>query len=160
MAYRKNNKQYKALSCELRKRDYGPNLQPARGTYSKELSILFKKLGQVTVPESSYQYNIFIQTWISSLKRSSHDKHRLDCSHTKVIMILLRELFTAQSVHLDHLTSKVFRRFKAFRVQNHFSNQGCKEKKYMFWTVLCNVVQTVASVCDILQRGHWQWAVI
>ena len=125
-------------------------------TYSKELSILFKKLGQVTVPESSDQNNIFIQTWISSLQRSSHNKHRLDCSHTKVIMILLRELFAAQSVHLDHLSSKVFRRFKAFRVQNYLSNQGCKEKDYSYfeelyavWFKLTNLFKTYSR----LQRG-------
>ena len=83
-------------------------------TYSEQLSILFKKLRQVTVPQSSDQHNIFIKIGISSLERTSHDQHRLDSSHTKVIMILLRQLLAAQSVHLHHLTGEVLRGFKTF----------------------------------------------
>lgn len=34
----------------------------------------------------------------------SHDQYRLHGSHAKVIVILLRELFTAKLIHLSHFS--------------------------------------------------------
>ena len=51
------------------------------------------------------QYNIFLFIRILSLERAGHDQHRLYSPHTKVIMVLLGQLFRAQSVHSHHLVS-------------------------------------------------------
>ena len=40
--------------------------------------------------------------------------YRLDGSHSKVIVVLLGELFTAQLVHLCHLSGQVLTGLKAF----------------------------------------------
>ena len=40
--------------------------------------------------------------------------YRFDGSHSKVIVVLLRQLFTAQLVHLCHLTGQVLTGLKAF----------------------------------------------
>lgn len=83
-------------------------------TYPEQLSILFKKLGQIAVSQSTNKHNVLIKIWVASLECTSHDQNRFDSTHTKVIMILLRELFAAQAVHLYHLTSQILRGFKSF----------------------------------------------
>ncbi len=53
----------------------------------------------------------------------------LTSSHAKVIVILLRELLTAELVHLSHLSCKSLTRLKAFRVQDHLQGRGCLKVK-------------------------------
>ena len=45
---------------------------------------------------------------------------------TKVIVILLGQLFGTQLVHLRHLLCQSLGGFKSFGVQNHFSNESVK----------------------------------
>ena len=97
-------------------------------------SILCQELGQIGVSESPDEHHIFRFVRILTFERSSHDQHRLDGSHTKVIMVLLGQLLRAQLVHLGHFLGQILGVFKTLRVEDHLSNQSClnKEIEYVF----------------------------
>ena len=58
----------------------------------KKRQVILEELRNICIFHSTDQYSVFWIIGISSLETSCHNKHRLDGSHTEIIMILLREL--------------------------------------------------------------------
>lgn len=109
----------------------------------KQDGILCEELGKIAIPKRSNKYNVFSKIRIFSFKSTGHYQHlilllvitvynynltvyiyRFDSSHSKIIMILLRQLLTAQLVHLYHLASQILGRLKTFWVQDDLSNKS------------------------------------
>lgn len=78
-----------------------------KSTHLEEDGIVLEELWQIGIPERTQKYDIFVLVGVLAFERASHDEHRLESTHTKVIMILLRQLLRAQLVHLCHLLCKV-----------------------------------------------------
>lgn len=57
-----------------------------------------------------------------------HHQDRLDCSHAKVVMVLLGQLLRAQLVHLRHLPGEDLTGLKSLRVQDHLHRQRARKK--------------------------------
>ena len=89
--------------------------------YLEEYGVLSKELGQVGVSECPDEHHVLILVGVLSLECAGHDQHRLDGPHAKVVVVLLRELLTAQLVHLGHLLGQALRGLKPLRVQDHLS---------------------------------------
>ena len=65
-----------------------------------------QELGQVTVPHGPDQHHILGQIWLRAPQAASHDQHRLDGAHAKVVVVLLAQLLAGQLVQLHHLAGK------------------------------------------------------
>ena len=85
--------------------------------------IVLQKLGQVTVPEGSDKNQVLNDVGILALEFAGHHQHRLDGPHPEVVVVLLRELLTAQLVHLHHLLGEDSRVLEALRVQDNLGDE-------------------------------------
>ena len=92
-------------------------------TYLKKNGVIFEELWQVRVSKSANQNDVFVFVGVLPLQRTCHDENRLECSHTEIIMVLLRQLLRAQFVHLRHLLRQILGRLEALWVENDLRNQ-------------------------------------
>ena len=92
-------------------------------THLEEHRIILQKLWQVAISESPDEHHVLIFVRVLSLERAGHDQHRLECSHAKVVVILLRQLLGGELVHLRHLLGQVLGGLETLRVQDHLSDQ-------------------------------------
>ena len=58
----------------------------------KEGQIILQELGDVGVTHGTDEHSILIKGGVGSLEGTGHHKHGLDCSHTEIVVVLLREL--------------------------------------------------------------------
>ena len=58
----------------------------------EQRQVILEELRYICIFHSTDQHSVFWIIGISSLETTCHNKHRLDGSHTEIVMILLREL--------------------------------------------------------------------
>ena len=104
-----------------------------QATWSRKILILQLTLN--TPPQTTVDTTI--HHWLLA--------YRFNSPHSKVIVVLLRQLFRAQFVHLNHLTGKILAGFKSLRVQDNFSN-----KAYSQYMVLLDISVSLTWVVLIL----------
>ncbi len=77
--------------------------EQVRDDVLEQLNVSRQELGQVAVPHGPDQHHVLSQVGLRPPETASHDQHRLDSTHAKVVVVLLAQLLTGQLVQLHHL---------------------------------------------------------
>jgi len=104
-----------------------------------------QKFRDIGILHGSNQYNILRNIGLCSFQPSSHDQDTLDCSHTKIIMILLGQLLTWQFIKFGHLFAKFFGRSKSLRKKHNFSDESIIRNHHSYWSKQC--FKIVGQLC-------------
>lgn len=85
--------------------------------------ILDEEFGQVAVSEGANEHDFLGFVGVLAFQGARHHEDRLEGPHAKVVVVLFRELFTAQLVHLRHLESQRLGGLEALGVEDDLGNQ-------------------------------------
>ena len=88
----------------------------------EERQVFLDEFRNVGVPHGPNQNDIFFQVWGGALDVTRHHQHRLDATHTEIVMLLLRQLLGRKLVQLRHFLGKWLGRLEAFREKHDFGN--------------------------------------
>jgi len=72
----------------------------------EEWNIIEYELWHVHITQGAHKHDILTNVCVSSLKLTSHYKHRLQGTKTEVVVVLLRQLLSRQFVEHCHLLSE------------------------------------------------------
>mmetsp|Transcript_45843 Transcript_45843/g.76266 ORF Transcript_45843/g.76266 Transcript_45843/m.76266 type:complete len:251 (-) Transcript_45843:138-890(-) len=89
----------------------------------EQWQIIGQKLWYIAVAHRSNEHHRFINIGLSAFQTTRHHQHRLDCAHTKIVMILLRQLLRRQLVQFHHFLTERSSLRKTFSKEHDFSDK-------------------------------------